>query len=174
MSPVQIIVISLVNSQIHYTLAQKSNQIMKKIVSYISLSFVLSVFALTTGFSQKISYPDSWGKAGFTLESGENTSVRINYSIDKFSIDDITIGDLVLKDIHLPGIFLPNDEGAPNLPGTGRYIAIPQGASVSYTIVASRTEIYKNIDVAPSPRIPLDTETGPLEYSKDNKIYSKK
>ncbi len=146
---------------------------MKKSIIYTSLTFVLLAFVINTGYSQKISYPDSWGKTGFTLESNDNTSVIINYSIDEFSIDDITIGDEILKEIHVPGIFLPNDEGAPDLPGTGRYIAIPQGASVSYNVIASRTEVFKNFDIAPAPRIPLDTETGPLEYNKDNKIYSK-
>jgi hypothetical protein len=133
---------------------------------------VIFILMLNSGFAEGISYPDSWGKQGLTLESSKTTSVGINYSLVEFSIDDIAIDGTTLKEIHVPGIFLPNNEGAPNLPGTGRYIAIPQGATVSYKIIASRTEVYKNIDIAPAPRIPFDTETGPLEYKKDDGIYS--
>ena len=135
---------------------------------YVALFF----FLLNSGYAEKFSYTDSWGKQGFTLEANKATSVKINYSLDMFSIDDIIIDGMGLKEIHVPGIFLPNNEGAPNLPGTGRYLAIPQGATVTYKIIASRTDTIKNIEIAPAPRIPLDTETGPLEYQKDNSIYS--
>ena len=67
---------------------------------------------------------------------------------------------------------MPNDEGAPDLAGTGRFIAIPQGASVSYKVTASRSETLKDVSIAPAPRIPLDTDKGPLLYEKNQKIYS--
>jgi hypothetical protein len=142
-------------------------------ISIKLIYIALFLFTINQGFSEKISYPDSWGKQGFILESSKQVSVSVNYSLESFSVDDIAIDGMALKEIHVPGIFLPNNEGAPNLPGTGRYLAIPQGAIVSYKIIASRTETIKDIDIAPAPRIPLDTETGPLEYAKDNAIYSK-
>jgi len=54
-----------------------------------------------------------------------------------------------------------------------RYIAIPEGASVSFNIVNYRTDIVPNMDIAPAPRIPLDTEVGPLDYNKDMQIFSR-
>ncbi len=75
--------------------------------------------------------------------------------------------------IQLPGHFLPNDEGAPDLPGNGRYIAVPQGAVPVLNIISMDVETIQNVDLAPAPRIPLDTEKGPLHYEKNAKIFSK-
>ena len=124
----------------------------------------------TTIFSQQITYNDSWGAHGFSLLEDDGNTIRINYSLAEFYLEDLD-GEQ-LKAVKVPGIFLPNDEGAPDLAGTGRYVAIPQGAKVSYAIIASRTEKISNIDIAPAPRIPLDTEDGPLLYEKNIKIYS--
>ena len=78
-----------------------------------------------------------------------------------------------MKSLHLPGVFLPNDEGKPDLPGTARYIAIPQGADASFEIISHRTDHITNFDLAPAPNIPLDTDPGPLNYTKDPNVYSK-
>ena len=77
-----------------------------------------------------------------------------------------------MKAVELPGHFLPNNEGAPDLPGSGRYIAVPQGAKAILKVIASRTEKYSNVNISPAPRIPKDNETGPLVYKKDRKIYT--
>jgi len=123
--------------------------------------------------SQVISYNDSWGTPGFTLEMANNGSAQINFSISQFEIQEIEINDMMMKTLHLPGIFLPNDAGKPDLPGTARYIAIPQGADATVEIISSRTDHFTDIEIAPAPRIPLDTDDGPLVYSKDMNIYSK-
>ncbi len=73
-----------------------------------------------------------------------------------------------MQELSLPDVLLPGDEGAPNLPGTGQYVALPQGAIASVKITSVRTESIQQMEIAPSPRIPWDTETGPLEYAKDN------
>ncbi len=78
-----------------------------------------------------------------------------------------------MKAVNLPEVFLPNDEGAPDLPGYSKMIAIPQGATAKINIIASRTETIQNIEIAPAPRIPTEMEDGPLHYEKNNTIYSK-
>jgi len=150
---------------------QIKNQTLNKI-NLIFLFIFLFAFSITA-IAQKTIYKDSWGKAGFTITSEKNTAVQINYSINEFSFEDIIIEKESMKNIILPGHFLPNDEGAPNLPGSGRYITIPQGAVASVEIISSQTQIIKNVNIAPAQRIPFDTETGPLDYKKDNQIYSK-
>ncbi|MBC8485964.1 MAG: T9SS type A sorting domain-containing protein [Bacteroidetes bacterium] len=122
--------------------------------------------------AEEINYTDSWGKAGFTVESQNVSKVRINFSINSFGIINSLINGEAMQELFLPNVFLPNEEGAPNLPGTGRYIAIPQGAVASLTILDYRTEIIENINIAPAPRIPWETEDGPLEYTKDETIYN--
>jgi len=131
------------------------------------------VICLQSAISQNVMFPDSWSKHGITLQNQESNKLTIDFSLTEFSFVEQEIDGQVKKSVKTPGVFLQNDEGAPDLPGTSRYIAIPQGASTSFKIIASRTEIIKNIDIAPAPRIPLDTETGPLEYKQNQKIYNK-
>ncbi len=123
--------------------------------------------------AQKIAYNDNWGAHGFSLLEDDGNTIRINYSLEEFYFEGLDLDGEQFKSIKVPGIFLPNNEGYPDLAGTGKYVAIPQGAKVSYSIIATRVEKINNIDIAPSPRIPLDTEDGPLHYEKNIKIYSK-
>ena len=131
----------------------------------------LIVFVSHSAKAEKISFPDSWEKQGFTLIDDNKSQVIINYSLTDFYLQDIEIDGEQLITVKVPGIFLPNNEGAPDLPGSGRFIAIPQGATASYEIISVRTEKLINMEIAPAPRIPLDTDNGPLHYEKNTKIW---
>ncbi|MEZ5198798.1 MAG: C25 family peptidase propeptide domain-containing protein [Bacteroidales bacterium] len=120
----------------------------------------------------KLKYSDNWEHKGFDLKSQKSNGVNIIYSIQSFTLSEEIDGEM-MDVISLPGNLLQNDEGSPNLPGTGRYIAIPQGASANMQIVAFRTEKFTNVEMAPAPRIPWETEQGPLEYDKNLSIYQK-
>jgi len=140
----------------------------------IVLSGVL-VFALSTlqfGFSQVVKNSDNWGKQGITKQSDNIKGTVINYSLTEYSFIDIVVNGEQMKSVVVPDVFLPNEEGAPDLPGSGKYLAVPEGATVSYKILSSRTDTLHNINIAPAPRIPLDTEDGPLHYEKNMSIYS--
>ena len=139
----------------------------------LGLSLILAISTLYTQ-AQTFEFSDSWAKEGFNLKSENRSGVNVVYSIRSFTMADITTAEgETAKNILLPHHFLPNDEGAPNLPGSGRYIAIPNGAKPVLNIVSSRTEKYTGIDVAPAPRIPLDTDNEPLKFIKDNNLYEK-
>ena len=118
-------------------------------------------------------YNDSWGNHGFSILRQNSSDLSLNFSVQEYFTSDKEIDGETLQSIHIPGVFLPNNEGAPDLPGMSRYIAIPEGAFVTFDIVNYRTEIVPNMDIAPAPRIPLDTEDGPLDYNKDMQIFSK-
>ena len=133
---------------------------------------LISLIFISSSFADDIQYSDNWGDAGFSLKNQNNKTVTVNFSIDNFSILNVTINGKGMQELSLPNVILPNDEGAPNLPGTGRYIAVPNGAIAELNIVSFRTELYSDIDIAPSPRIPWDTETEPLEYKKNEAIYN--
>jgi len=135
-------------------------------------TILLSLFLIINLFAQDFKYTDSWGKEGFLLEEQNNQSVEINFSINNFSLISQQINGKSMMELSLPGVLLPNNEGAPNLPGTGRYIAIPEGADAILNIVEYRTEVFENIDLAPAPRIPWDNEDGPLDYTPNNDIYN--
>ncbi len=139
----------------------------------LSVIFGLMFLVSSATLADNIEYKDSWGKAGYTLETQSNANVVINYSIENFAIADALVNGESMVNIELPGNLLFNDEGAPNLPGAGRYLAIPQGAVANVTITSSRIEKISNVNLAPAPRIPWETEDGPLEYSKIYEIYNK-
>jgi len=134
--------------------------------------FIIFSLSLAANINQNLDYSDSWGEHGFTLESQSSFGVQINHSIQKINFIEQEINREMLQTITLPGNFLPNDEGLPDLPGGGRYIAIPQGAKTKLNILDYRIEKYSNIEMAPAFRVPLDTEDGPLEYNRNNDVYS--
>jgi Peptidase family C25/Propeptide_C25/MAM domain, meprin/A5/mu/GEVED domain/Peptidase family C25, C terminal ig-like domain len=142
---------------------------MKKLfIVYCIIFFSFMLFAI----NENVSYSDSWSKQGFSVEEQNSNSLRLNYSITEFQFNEIKLDNEMLTNISLPGVFLPNDEGMPNLPGNGKYIAIPQGSKAELRIVNYRVEKITNIDIAPAPRIPLDTEDGPLIYNKNRDAYN--
>ncbi|MCB2221347.1 MAG: T9SS type A sorting domain-containing protein [Bacteroidetes bacterium] len=136
-----------------------------------SLLFIGLLF-LTALRAEDVTYSDGWGSPGITIQSQSGQTVELNFSIQEFGIQTKRINGEDMVELTLPDVFLPNDEGAPNLPGMGRYIAIPQGATATVNMVEFRTELFENIMVAPAPRIPWDTENGPLEYSRNQEIYN--
>ena len=140
---------------------------------FLVLFFVFTCFLLFADQSQIIEYNDSWNEQGFSLEQQSGIGVQLNYSIKQLIVGEENINGELMQTVSLPGNILPNDEGMPNLPGNGRYIAIPQGSIAELQILNYRVESYQNIDLSPAPRIPLDTENGPLEYNRNNAVYSK-
>jgi len=144
---------------------------LSKAVSLIS--FLLLVVALNTMHAQKYVFEDAWANAGFTLSQSGTSGLEITFSLDEFSLTDFDLKGEAMKEIQIMGSFLPNNEDAPNLPGNGRFIAVPNGAVASFKVTAQRTETYKNVNIAPSPRIPKATDDGPLHYEKNMKIYSR-
>ncbi|MDP8242351.1 MAG: C25 family peptidase propeptide domain-containing protein, partial [Candidatus Celaenobacter antarcticus] len=141
---------------------------MKKIA--LLMAFCLILFSSVAYAKQ---YNDSWGDHGFSILRQNSSDLSLNFSVQVYFTTDTEVDGETLQSIQIPGVFLPNNEGAPDLPGMSRYIAIPEGASVSFNIVNYRTDIVPNMDIAPAPRIPLDTEVGPLDYNKDMQIFSR-
>ncbi|MDA3838443.1 MAG: C25 family cysteine peptidase [Candidatus Delongbacteria bacterium] len=134
---------------------------------------VLVLFLVSTlVFSEKIKFQDSWGPQGFSLTESKSSNVSLTHSVNEFSMTEKLINNEMLTTVQLTGVFLQNDEGAPNLPGSARYIAIPQGASAEYVISEMQKEVYQNIDLAPAPNIPMESVDTPVEYIENSDIYS--
>ena len=136
------------------------------------LFLMFAAFMLLADQPQVIQFTDSWGEQGFNLQQQSDFGVQVNHSIERFILAEENIDGEMLHTVSLPGNMLPNDEGMPNLPGNGRYIAIPQGASAELRNLNYRVEAYQNVELAPSPRIPWDNEDSPLEYNRNNAIYT--
>ena len=144
---------------------------MKKVVLLGLVMFCSLIFAEQS--TQQIQYENSWGKQGFTLTDQSAAGVNLIYSINNFAIEELELNNELMSKISLSGQIIPNDEGRPDLPAESRFIAIPEGAEVRMEIVSSRLESYQNMEIMPAPRLPLDTERGPLEYHKNEEIYTR-
>lgn len=143
-------------------------------MNILRYSSVIILFLLfSTLYAQEYKYSNSWGPAGFSLSRQNTAGMEINFSLQNTTLSDVNIDGVTMKSVNIPGVFLPNDAGKPDLAGTGRIIAIPSGAKVSYKIISYRTEKIKNIEIAPAPVLPLDSDPNPLKYNRDKSVYGK-
>jgi len=133
--------------------------------------FVLLCIAGPGLVAQQYHYADVTGNPGFSLRSSDVSSVSIRFAVPTFTMDDVTAEGATMRHISIPGSFLPGEEGMPDLPGSGRYIAIPTGAIPRVQILSMKQEVLHNIDIAPAPRIPTDHQPDfPLQ--KNRTAYS--
>ncbi len=130
------------------------------------------LFAATVCQAGTVVFEENLETAGLTIDRMTDSFVEITYRLDRVDIEDFDLGDRVMQQVSIPGIFLPNDEGAPNLPGIGRLLAVPEGATVQLDILSTSTQIVENIDVLPAPPIPREDDDSPLTYEEDPAIYS--
>ena len=142
---------------------------MRKFTFILFMLFIATISLI----AQQFNYPDIAGKPGFSLVDSKATSVRVNYSVPSFSLEDQMVEGTPMKYINLPGNFLFNETGMPNLPGKGKYIAIPQGSTPKFRIISQQTEVIHQVEIVPAPRIPLDNDNRPVEYAKNMQVYSK-
>ncbi len=112
-------------------------------------------------------------ETGISLQSQGTDGVEIGFQMARFGMEPLNLKGETAYTITLPGVFLPNNAGAPDLPGMGRYVAMPQGATASFEIVSAHTQVYHNVEVAPAPVIPRESDNSPLVYQKDLAIYSR-
>ena len=144
--------------------------------SYASLMLVcMAVFFIMPLHAQVVdkSFNDSWGKQGFNVTSVKSNGIEVIYSVNQFSINETVEKGQTWHMVSTPGVFLFSDPGQPELPSSGRYIAIPKGAKAHVKILDSRYETYKGIEVMPSNPIPFDTEPDPEVRVKDLAVYEK-
>jgi len=139
--------------------------------SLVAAAFAIFFLSSAQVLADNIKYSDSWGKQGYNLVQSKQTGVNVIHSINEFTLDMMEINGEQMHVLSMPGVFLQNNEGAPNLPGNGNRIAIPEGSVPVLNIVSTRTEVYKNIELAPAPNIPWDDDNSPLVYAKNMEIY---
>jgi hypothetical protein len=143
----------------------------KSTVGSVTLALLLTLTFLSVSATEH-RYTDSWGKQGLSMNRQGSDGVSLNFSIQEFRFTERNINGTNMTGIEFSESFLQNEEGSPDLPGFGRYIAIPNGATPILEIVNMRTERFVNVEIAPAPRIPLDTDQSPLHFEKNQAIYT--
>lgn len=124
-------------------------------------------------FSQELSFPDKLFPGGISLAESDENGARITFSISSLRIETVNLDDEKVKKPVLTDCLLPNEAGAPDLPGSGRYIAIPLGSLPKLKATYHRSDTIFDIDIAPAPDIPADNDNRPLRYKKNPLIYRK-
>lgn len=132
----------------------------------------VALAAIPCAAQEKMDFSNNWGATGFNVVSESPSGMEIVFSVPHIQFSDVQVGRDMMKKVSLPGAILGNDEGAPDLPGIGRYFAFPQGAEVVVEIVDSRTQVIENIDLSPAPVIPLVSDDSPPKFAKNMAIYN--
>lgn len=151
---------------------------MKKFTFFLDVIIKMQLFFFfllqTNAISQQvINYSNTSGPTGFNLVRQNPVSVELTFSVNQLYLEDVLVDNVTMKAAKIPGIFLPNDAGMPDLAGSGRLIAVPQGATATFRIISSKTEVIRNIDIAPAPVLPKDNDPSPLKYIKNYSVYGK-
>ena len=134
--------------------------------------FCCALLSASDAAAETILFQDSWGKAGIQLVQQDAAGVELVFSIPRLEITEMEMDGETMQNLIIPGVVLPNNAGAPNLPGVSRFIAVPQGAWAEVEIVSYRTEVLRDLNIAPAFKIPRGDDDRPLEYRKDPAIYN--
>jgi len=144
----------------------------RSLLTLVVLCVLFSGAAWAQGFwPQKVEFTDNWANPGYSIVSQTDQGVELVYSVPHVIFSDMMVNGEKMTNIGLPGSKLGNNEGAPNLPGMGRYIAVPQGASYSVEVLASRSQIFTEMNILPAPPIPYEGDDTPPVYVKNPDIY---
>jgi hypothetical protein len=140
-------------------------------VAFLAAVVVCLFLATLTAWAETIEIAQVPPNAALRLESAGSTSVELRYRMGAFGLEPVDVDGEALQAVTLPGVLLPNNAGAPDLPGLGRFIALPQGATAKVTITAAERRVFTDVAVAPAPVIPFENQDGPLVYKRDPAIY---
>jgi hypothetical protein len=146
--------------------------IVRTLRNHILLLGLLCLVAPSPLAAEVMNFDGIWGPPGFQVVSQKGGVVEVVYSMGWLRIEELDVDGEVMKTLAIPGAMLPNNEGAPNLPGLGRYIALPQGASAEVEMVETHTQVLRDMNILPAPPIPLESDDTPLVYVKNPVIYN--
>ncbi|MBD3349152.1 MAG: hypothetical protein GF400_08160, partial [Candidatus Eisenbacteria bacterium] len=140
-----------------------------RVASCVALTLVLVVSVCS---ARTVEFSNRTGHEGLELARSTGSFVDVSFGLRKIDIEDVNVDGNTMQQISIPGVILPGDEGAPNLPGFGRFVALPEGAAPRIEILSLTTELLTGIDVVPAPPMPFENDDSPLVYEKDPAIYS--
>ncbi len=142
---------------------------MRRIACFLTL--LLSLGLVSSALAEVYTFSSVSGKAGFNLINQDYTGVEVEFSVPELALEDFMVDGQVMQMVNIPGVFLPNNAGAPNLPGTGQFIAIPQGATATMQILYSSVEYFQDVDLAPAPPIQFENDDSAPTFEKDPAIF---
>jgi len=139
---------------------------MKRLILFFILAFAVATVKAQETYSFRTDQPQ-----GVSIESSTATGISLHYSIQELGLTNIDNGEVKGQEIILKGQLGMNAEGRPNLPVVNRYIAIPQGATVSMQYKENACTSINDVDLLPAMSDQTDLDEGLPQLHRDASIY---
>ena len=136
-----------------------------------ALLFVLAILAGATLQAQE--YRFNGEPNGFSISNRNDNQLTLRHNLGAVTLENADRAEVQGQVITLSGIYVPNEAGAPNLPSSSTFVAIPNGATASVRLVSSKTKVISNVDLIPAAMPQLDNDNSPAVYQKDPDIYGR-
>jgi hypothetical protein len=140
-------------------------------VAFLVLAALLMI--AVAGSAETVLFEENRDQAGLVVSSSSDTHVEMAFRLASMTIEEVDVAGVAMQQITIPGVILPNDVGAPDLPGMGRFIALPQGASARLEVLSLKSQVFEGLDVIPAAQMPFETDDSPLTHEKDQAIYGR-
>ena len=136
----------------------------------LSLLLALIVASLTI---QAQEYRFNGEPNGFSVTNRNSSQLTFRHNLGAVTIENADRTEVQGQTITLSGVYLSNEAGAPDLPSSSTFIAIPNGATASLKMVSSKTKVIQNVDLIPAAVPQLDNDNSPAVYQKNADIYGR-
>ena len=136
-----------------------------------ALTFLIILIAGITLQAQEFRFNSN--PNGFSISNKSSNQLTLKHNLGAVTIEDANRAEVQGQVITLSGVYLSNVAGAPDLPSSSTFVAIPNGATASLKMVSSKTKVISNVDLIPAAVPQLDDDNSPAIYQKDTKIYSR-
>jgi len=136
----------------------------------ILLSFILAIAFASINAQETYRFRTD-APQGLNITSSAASHVSLHYSIQELGLASINNGEVKGQEIIMKGQLGLNAEGRPNLPVVNRYVAVPQGATVSLQYRENASTTIDDVDLLPAmpAQTDLDEELPQLRW--DASIY---
>ena len=146
-------------------------------LTFLAMKRLFVLFAFILSFSI-VNAQDTYrfrtdAPQGLNVTSSTATHLLLHYSIRELGIATIENDKVRGQEIILKGQFAPNAEGRPNLPVVNRYVAVPQGATVSLQVRENASTMLTDIDLLPAMPARTDLTEGDIQLRWDADIFGK-
>ena len=141
---------------------------MKRIFVFFYTIFAFSLLNAQEAYRFRTDAPQ-----GFSIESSTTTGLSLHYSVNEILVSDYDNDGTIGQEISMKGCFGSFAEGLPNLPFENRYIAIPQGATVSLSVKENHSQTIREVDLLPAAEVMLNNADGLPKIQKDMSVYGK-
>lgn len=110
---------------------------------------------------------------GFSLGSRNSTTTTVIHNLSSITIENVDRAEVQGQTVTMSGIHIANEAGAPDLPSSSTFIAIPNGSHPTVRLVSSASTVIPGIDLIPAREPQLDNDDTPAVFHKDMSIYGR-